>query len=76
MNSLRIIIASLFVAAIVHAGDAPPLVEGVEAQPLVAQVRRIVEALEFLGSPLPEATKTAIEKAAQGLFGWKKIERL
>jgi hypothetical protein len=65
MNSLRIVIASLFVAAIVYGGDAPALVEGVEAQPLVAQVRRIVEALEFLGSPLPEATKAAIEKAAQ-----------
>ncbi len=40
-----------------------PLVAEVEAQPLKAQARRVVEALEFLGEPLPPAQRTAFEKA-------------
>lgn len=42
-----------------------PTVERVAAQPLLAQVRRIVEALDYLGSPLSSQTKAALNKAAQ-----------
>jgi hypothetical protein len=42
-----------------------PLVETVEAQPLLAQVRRVAEALEYLGTPLPPATREALAKAEQ-----------
>ena len=41
-----------------------PLVEKVESQPLWAQARRVMEALEYLGNPLPEATKTGLQNAA------------
>lgn len=40
-----------------------PLVGDVEAQPFKAQVRRVVEALEFLGEPLPAAQRTAFDAA-------------
>jgi hypothetical protein len=34
-----------------------PKVSGVEAQPLAAQVRRVVEALDLLGQPLVASTR-------------------
>ena len=40
-----------------------PLVGGVEAQPLKAQVRRVAEALEFLGQPLSAERRAALDKA-------------
>ncbi|HZO88671.1 MAG TPA: CehA/McbA family metallohydrolase [Chthonomonadaceae bacterium] len=44
---------------------APPLptVTGVAAQPLAAQVNRLVQALDYLGSPLPEKTRAALRRA-------------
>ncbi|MEA2174026.1 MAG: hypothetical protein QOD00_1618 [Blastocatellia bacterium] len=41
-----------------------PMVEQVELQPLVAQVRRIVEAMDYLGEPFSLADKQALEHAA------------
>jgi hypothetical protein len=46
-----------------RAGDLP-LVEGVELQPLSAQVRRVAEALDLLGNPLPAAVKAKLDAAA------------
>ncbi|MBX6311327.1 MAG: CehA/McbA family metallohydrolase [Isosphaeraceae bacterium] len=43
--------------------EALPRVDEVELQPLAAQVRRVVEALEMLGEPLPAAAKTRLEQA-------------
>src|SRR5262245_55361602 len=40
-----------------------PIVKGVELQPLAAQVRRLIEATDYLGSPLDAADKQAVEKA-------------
>jgi hypothetical protein len=40
------------------------MVEQVELQPLVAQVRRIVEAMDYLGEPFSLADKQALEHAA------------
>ncbi|MBY0589208.1 CehA/McbA family metallohydrolase [bacterium] len=45
---------------------APPIVSDVAAQPLVAQVRRLAEAMDFLGEPLSKETLAAIDKAAAG----------
>jgi hypothetical protein len=42
---------------------ALPLVAAVELQPVVAQVKRLQEALEFLGAPLSDAERKAIETA-------------
>src|SRR6266568_8877015 len=50
------------------AADSPtlPIVKNVELQPLVAQVRRVIEAAYYLGSPLSPADKKTLEAA------WKK----
>ena len=40
-----------------------PLVSDVELQPLAAQVRRVIEATEYLGSPLSAADKRRLEAA-------------
>src|SRR2546427_5031366 len=46
------------------AGSELPRVAKVELQPLAAQVQRVAEALDFVGSPLPPADKEALQKAA------------
>lgn len=43
--------------------DELPIVADVEFQPLVAQVRRVVQALDLLGRPLAEAEKARIDQA-------------
>ena len=43
--------------------DSPPLVE-VEGQPLAANVQRLMQALEFLGAPLPAETRAGLDAAA------------
>src|SRR5438270_752707 len=43
--------------------DLPP-VTGVERQPLAAQATRVVEALDAVGAPLPDADKVALRAAA------------
>ncbi len=43
--------------------DDLPRVEGVPAQPLAAQVRRLVEALELQGQPLAISTKAKLDEA-------------
>jgi len=58
-----LLIALLLSSAPLFAADMP-LVEKVDAQPLWAQARRVIEALEFLGSPLAEDKRAALEKAA------------
>ncbi len=44
---------------------APPRVADVEAQPLLSQVKRLQEALTYLGAPLPSSTRTALAAAAR-----------
>ena len=60
----------IFVALLLVALSASPSVaetpgaQGVEAQPLVAQVRRLVEAMDYLGEPFSPADKQALARAA------------
>src|SRR5437660_12629243 len=51
--------------SIFAAGDAPGLaiVKNSELQPLVAQVRRVIEATDYLGTPLSVVDKQALETA-------------
>jgi hypothetical protein len=42
---------------------AAPTVVAVELQPLAAQVTRLLEALKYLGAPLPESDRLAIQAA-------------
>jgi hypothetical protein len=41
-----------------------PLVTGVEPQPLAAQIKRLVEALDYLGAPLSSSERQALEAAS------------
>src|SRR5438045_533094 len=43
-----------------------PVIERVEAQPLLAQVERLKEALAFIGRPLDAGTRQALEAARDG----------
>ena len=43
-----------------------PVVSGVEGQPLAAQAKRLAEALEFLGEPLPAERRDKLEAACRG----------
>src|SRR5262245_37041797 len=63
------------------AADPPalPIVTDVEQQPLVSQVERLVDALEFLGTPLSKADRDALKvamaqtNAAQAIAGIQKV---
>ena len=46
-----------------RAAESEPVV--VEGQPLAANVKRVLDALEYLGTPLPEETNAAIRGAAK-----------
>ncbi len=43
--------------------EPPPIITSVERQPLTAQVRRLLSALEYLGSPFPAPDRIALEAA-------------
>ena len=49
------------------------LVQGVEAQPLKAQVKRIVDALEFLGEPLNEQRQADLTSALKEMDSDKAV---
>ncbi len=57
----------LFFSNLVFSGssgaDELPMVEGVEAQPLKAQVKRVAEALKFVGQPLTKDQQAALDEA-------------
>jgi hypothetical protein len=53
---------ALLLPAMISAQQAQK-VDQVELQPLTAQVRRLIEAMDYLGAPIKQADKTALEKA-------------
>jgi hypothetical protein len=55
----------LIIASASRAAPETPKVTDVEVQPLVAQVRRLVEAMEYLGEPFSASDKQALERAAE-----------
>ncbi|MAG56149.1 MAG: hypothetical protein CMJ83_07655 [Planctomycetes bacterium] len=59
MTAVRTLIV-LAVAATLFAQDLTP-VEGIESQPFKAQIRRLADALKFLGSPLDEAERKRLD---------------
>jgi hypothetical protein len=62
----RVLIAGLAAAcnSLLAAEDsALPRVSGVELQPLAAQTRRVIEALDYLGAPLSKTEETSLEQA-------------
>ncbi|MBI2947869.1 MAG: CehA/McbA family metallohydrolase [Verrucomicrobia bacterium] len=84
MSHKRILLPILLAAGavglnpIATAAEAPSLsiVEKVEWQPIIAQVRRLIEAADYLGSPFSPADKQALEKAMNGLGGAQATEAI
>jgi hypothetical protein len=56
--------------------DDLPIVRGVEAQPLKAQVKRVAEALDILGEPLTAAQQAALDKAVADANADEAIEAI
>ena len=54
---------------------ALPMVDDVELQPLAAQARRILEASDYLGSPIAKEDRAAIEKAANAKEIQKALDK-
>src|SRR5207237_7585100 len=79
MSTSRLAVAVGFFMVLVARSAAAelPKVGKVELQPLAAQVRRLVEALDYVGVPLPEADTQALQRAgedkAQGLEAIQSI---
>ena len=67
LNSLPSVIATLtalcFVAGQICGAAQLPIVPGVELQPLSAQVKRLIEAMDLVGSPLSDESRKALEAA-------------
>ncbi|HMB29773.1 MAG TPA: hypothetical protein VKS99_16800, partial [Blastocatellia bacterium] len=56
-------VLSLLLPALISARQAQK-VDQVELQPLTAQVRRLIEAMDYLGAPIKQADREALEKAS------------
>ena len=71
MHYQRVLIQVALVVAIyttisaTRAAEPPalPIVKNVELQPVIAQVKRVIEATDYLGTPLSAADKQALEAA-------------
>ena len=55
-------LVALFLLAPVHAAEPLPVVTRVEWQPLSAQIQRVLEALDYLGVPLVDNDRRALEQ--------------
>ncbi len=62
-------------AALARGAELLP-VDGIEAQPFFAQVRRLIEAADNLGTPIAPADKTAIEHAMTSADSAAAIQRV
>src|SRR5262245_54926539 len=71
MNLKREAISSIIPLALSYlaafsSGAAPlPIVEKVEAQPLAAQIERLREACDYIGSPFSDSDRRSLEEALQ-----------
>ena len=57
-------------------GAELPVVRGVELQPLAAQVKRVAQALELLGSPLSREQSVALDKAVANPNADQAVEQI
>lgn len=72
---LAVLGAGVMAAWAAWAADAPVVIEDVEGQPLSANVRRLLQALDFLGTPLPRDCLTPLTDALDARDA-KKIQQL
>ena len=69
-RNLFVVLSSLVSIGAANADERRlPLVDQVPAQPLWAQVQRVVEAMDYLGHPFSDATKAALDKASKAYVG-------
>ncbi len=61
MRSLALAIVALLPTCAATAHDVPTV--GVESQPLGANIKRLIQALDYLGAPLPQTTKKPLLEA-------------
>jgi hypothetical protein len=59
-------LAASFLAVVSRAGRGTPGPVVLELQPLAAQVARVIEALTYLGAPLSDADRRALDEALAG----------
>ncbi len=64
MTSPRLPALAVLLALTATAAADTPSAEKVDLQPLAAQARRVADALDLLGAPLPAADKSALQAAA------------
>jgi hypothetical protein len=72
-------VALLLLGAVTFArAQALPIVNDVEPQPFIAQVRRLIEASDYLGAPFNAADKRALDEAMQqsNAAGCEKIQAI
>src|SRR5262249_49311153 len=69
---LSVVIVATFFGRLASAGDLAPV--AVEGQPLAANVKRLLHALDYLGAPLPADTQKALKAACDDRDG-EKIQR-
>ncbi|MEX0678206.1 MAG: CehA/McbA family metallohydrolase [Pirellulales bacterium] len=63
LANLGLLAVPFVFANLAAAADPLPIVTDVEWQPLAAQVKRVAQALELVGSPLDKAQQAALDKA-------------
>jgi hypothetical protein len=71
-----LLVALLTAVPATSRADDLPLVNDVEFQPLVAQVKRVVDALDMLGQPLNAAEKAPLTKALDSAGGEPAIRTI
>src|SRR5438876_4991570 len=75
-RQLPILITSIMlVASPLPAADWPKVTK-VDRQPLAAQARRVAQALDYLGAPLPADDKKALETAAEDQDEARAVEAI
>jgi hypothetical protein len=72
---LRIMLTTLCFTVAASAAELPPVIE-VEGQPLAANVQRLMQILDFLGSPLPAEVRDAVSSASAARDAAKLQEAL
>jgi hypothetical protein len=74
-NSIRLFLTlpSLFALSLTTDAEELQLVAGVESQPLKAQVKRVVDALEFLGEPLAGDKREELDAALKEMDNDKAV---
>jgi hypothetical protein len=76
MTPHRLSLTALFLIAFPLTAADLPKVTKVERQPLQAQVKRLIEALDLLGSPLPDADRKALDAAFADKDNGKAVEAI